>query len=208
MRRLKLAALISLAVVSPAIAGQPSLRVSLPADHTDALRRGGWLIVRGYRHADPFPLTLVGTAEGFVNGARRSIPLTFVRDTLEGHVLVVMKNWPDEGPWVLNIGAGYDSTRMWAGVVVGVSPRGQPVLVQNPRTAVGGTRQATRREVTALLAHLAGDRAEAPALVTPRWRAVFTPPGIFTAGVFSLPLLLVGLIVRRDRKRKLALSPA
>lgn len=205
MRRLALVSLLTCAAALPASAGQPSLRATLPADHVDGIRRGGFMVVHGYRHAERFPLTLMGTAEGTVNGMRTSIPLTFVRDTLDGSIMVITKNWPAGGPWVLNIGGGYDSTRMWAGIVIGVDGRGVPVLVQSPRNATGGTRQASRREVAQLLEHLAGDRAAAPVLVTPRWRVLFTPPGLFTAGVFSLPLLLIALILRRDRRRKIVL---
>jgi len=208
MRRLDLVSLLSLAVAGPAQAGQPFLRATLPADHTDALRRGGFMIVHGYHHAERFPLTLSGTAEGIVDGNRRSFPLTFVRDTLDGSIMVVMKTWPDAGPWVLNIGGGYDSTRMSAGIVIGVDSRGVPVLVQNPRTALGGTRMATRREIGQLLAHLGGDRAAAPVLVDAKWRLLFTRAGLWTLAVMSLPVFLVVLITRRLRAPRPALKHA
>lgn len=203
MRRLALASLLSVTLVSTASAkGQPSLRATLPADYQDGLRRGGFMVVHGMRHADPFPLTLTGTAEGVVSGVRRSYPLTFVRDTLDGSILVVMKTWPEGGPWVLNIGGGYDSTRMYAGIVIGVNPNGVPVLVQNPRTAMGGSRQASRREVAQLLAHLAGNRADAPTLIDGKWKILFTGPGAMLWLFVALPVLYVAYVVQRARGRR------
>ena len=208
MRRFALVSLLTLTAVSTASAkGQPSLRATLPADHTEGLRRGGFMLVHGYRHAERFPLTLTGTAEGTVNGRRTSVPLTFVRDTLDGSIMLITRTWPDGGAWVLNIGAGYDSTRMYAGIVIGVNPLGVPVLVQNPRSATGGTRPASRREVAQLLAHLNGDRAEAPALVHGPWRILFTGPGALLWLFIALPVLYVTYVVQRTRRQR-TLVPA
>ncbi len=208
MRHLALVSLLSLAVAGTADAkGQPSLRATLPADHTEGLRRGGFMVVHGYRHAERFPLTLVGTAEGLVNGRRSSVPLTFVRDTLDASIMLITKTWPDGGPYVLNIGGGYDSTRMYAGIVIGVNARGVPVLVQTPRTAMGGTRQASRREVAQLLAHLAGDRAEAPTFIDGRWKILFTAPGALLWLFIALPVLYVTYVVQRTRRQR-TLVPA
>lgn len=199
MKTLALVSLLSLAA-GHAFAGQPSLRVTLPADHTDGLRRGGFLVVHGHRHAERFPLTLTGSAEGFVDGQRRSIPLQFVRDTLDGSIMVVTQNWGGNGPWVLNIGGGYDSSRVATGIVVGVDPRGVPTLVRVPRNAMGGARMATGREVTQLLAHLAGERADAPVMVHGSWRIVFTPQGAFLLLFVALPALWVMYRIQRRRR--------
>jgi hypothetical protein len=210
MRRFALISLLTLTAVSTASAkGQPSLRATLPADHTEGLRRGGFMLVHGNRHAERFPLTLTGAAEGIVNGRRTSVPLTFVRDTLDGSLMLITKTWPDGGAWVLNIGGGYDSTRTYAGIVIGINRQGVPVLVQNPRSAMGGTRPASRREVAQLLAHLNGDRAEAPALVHGPWRILFTGRGAFLLLLAALPVLYVAHVVQRARRqRALNLAPA
>lgn len=202
MRHLALASLLFVAFAGAASAGQPSLRATLPADHAEGLRRGGFMLVHGYRHAETFPLTLTGTAEGTVNGRRTSVPLTFVRDTLDGSIMLIIRTWPGGGAWVLNIGGGYDSTRMYAGIVIGVNPQGVPVLVQNPRSAMGGTRPASRREVAQLLAHLNGDRAEAPALVDGRWKILFSPPGAFLWLPIALLALYVTVVAQRHRRQQ------
>lgn len=201
MKHLPLAALLSLMVATPALAGSPALRVTLPADHTDGLRRGGFLVVHGHRHGDRFPLALTGFAEGIVNGERQRIRLTFVRDTLDGSLMVVTNTWGGGGPWVLNIGGGFDSTEVVTGIVVGVNPQGVPTLVQIPRNAVGVPRMATRGEVTQLLAHLAGQRAEAPAMTHGAWRIVFLPQGMILLLLVALPVLYL-IYVRQRRGRE------
>jgi hypothetical protein len=201
MKHLPLAALLSLMVATPALAGSPALRVTLPADHTDGLRRGGFLVVHGHRHGDRFPLALTGFAEGIVNGERRRVPLTFVRDTLDGSLMVVTNTWGGGGPWVLNIGGGFDSTEVVTGIVVGVNPQGVPTLVQIPRNAIGVPRMATRGEVTQLLAHLAGQRAEAPAMTHGAWRIVFLPQGMVLLLLAALPVLYL-IYVRQRRGRE------
>lgn len=202
MKRLALAAFVSLtaATPTPAHAGSPALSVTLPADHTDGLRRGGFLVVHGHRHGDRFPLVLSGFAEGVVNGERRRVPLAFVRDTLDGSIMVVTNSWGGGGPWVLNIGGGFDSSRVVTGIVVGVNPQGVPTLVRIPRNAIGVPRMATRGEVTQLLAHLSGQRADAPAMTHGAWRIVFMPQGLFLLLLVALPVLYVIYAVQRRRR--------
>lgn len=202
MKRLALAAFVSLTAATPALAGSPALSVTLPADHTDGLRRGGFLVVHGVRHGERFPLALTGFAEGLVNGERRRVPLAFVRDTLDGSIMVVTNTWGGGGPWVLNIGGGFDPTEVVTGIVVGVTAQGVPAVVRTPRNALGAPRMATRGEVTQLLAHLAGQRAEAPTMRHGAWRMVFLPQGVFLLLLVVLPVLyLVHLRQRRQAKQ-------
>ena len=56
--------------------------------------------------ADPGKAALAGTAEGLIDGRRKSIPLTFTRTSKPG-VFAVKKQWNGTGPWVLAITGTY-----------------------------------------------------------------------------------------------------
>lgn len=50
--------------------------------------------------AAPVAFPVTGTAEGLVNGSRRSIPLTLTTTSRTG-VYAVAKQWPNDGVWTL-----------------------------------------------------------------------------------------------------------
>ena len=72
--------------------------------------------------ADPAIARIEGTAEGLVNGVRRSITLKLVplRDT--PGVVAVNKEWPAEGVWVVKLTGTCQDKK--AGVVVPFGPKG------------------------------------------------------------------------------------
>ena len=61
---------------------------------------GKSVVVRTFRCGTPSSFTVVGTAEGVVDGARKTIPLTIARAGEEG-VFTVARQWPAEGKWAL-----------------------------------------------------------------------------------------------------------
>ena len=61
---------------------------------------GKSVVVRTFRCGAPSSFTVVGTAEGIVDGARKTIPLTIARASEEG-VFTVARQWPAEGKWAL-----------------------------------------------------------------------------------------------------------
>lgn len=201
MRRTALLfSLLALAAHTAEAKGPPWIRATLPADYQDATRRGVFMIIHTFHHADPMPFgDISGTAEGLVNGARRSVPMQIVLDTTTQGQYLIPKTWPDGGVWVLNIGGHLD---MQAGLVIGVGRSGTPVLVQTPRTATGVSRPATAREVEQLLRYLDGQRASVPPLSASRWGILLTPPGMFAAAMVLAPVLLIGLLVRRFLGRR------
>ena len=71
MQRLALALVISLAAATPAVAGPPWLTLEFRPGNF-----AGFLMVRTFHHGNPEAKPLAGTAEGRVNGQRRSVPLT------------------------------------------------------------------------------------------------------------------------------------
>ena len=89
--------------------GPPWMAVELPANPLDPATRGAALVVRTYRHAEPVPFALRGTAEGLVGNERRSIPLEFESTNRLG-MYRVNQNWPTEGSWIIAISAGDEAT--------------------------------------------------------------------------------------------------
>ena len=75
-------------------------------------------MVHTYLHETPAPFLVVGTAEGLVNGQRRSMPLT-ITSTGQGGSMAISKTWPSEGVWVLKLGV--DGAELGAAVGVGAN---------------------------------------------------------------------------------------
>jgi hypothetical protein len=71
--------------------------------------------------ADPSKSQVGGTAEGLVQGVRRSLPLRIMPTSKPG-VYAIYQNWPAEGQWVANL-KGTCGTAA-AGAIVPIGPRG------------------------------------------------------------------------------------
>lgn len=71
--------------------------------------------------ADPAKLQVSGTAEGLVNGMRRSIALRILPASRPG-VYAVFQTWPPEGHWVASLKGTCGSAS--AGAIVPIGPRG------------------------------------------------------------------------------------
>ena len=92
---------LALSVAASALAGQ-SFRLDIGhpiAGSTFTKMTKAVLMVRGLACDDPASIRMTGTAEGFVNGARRSMPLELA-ETTPG-VFAVPR--PPNGQWVLNL---------------------------------------------------------------------------------------------------------
>jgi hypothetical protein len=71
--------------------------------------------------ADAAKPQVSGTAEGLVNGVRRSVALRLMESSKPG-VYAVIQNWPDEGEWVVALkGTCADAN---AGAIVPIGPNG------------------------------------------------------------------------------------
>ena len=95
---------IVLAWAVVALAGGFWITVDAPSK-TDAQMKDAVLIVRPDGCQRPSDANLTGTAEGLVNGQRRSIPLQFTA-TSKG-VYLVKQQWPAQGVWVVAITGSY-----------------------------------------------------------------------------------------------------
>src|SRR5690242_4655392 len=84
---------------SPAAAkGPPWISIEYPVNPYDQSTRDAFLVVHAFHHQMPMAFPVSGTAEGIVNGQRRSITLEFQRATRTGEY-ALRKQWPAEGTW-------------------------------------------------------------------------------------------------------------
>jgi hypothetical protein len=128
MRRTFGALVLLVAVVSAGSAtarGQAfRLEVGPPiAGNSTLVKKGKAVVAVRSLSCDPSGVTISGTAEGVVNGARRSIPLTLVPLETPG-VYSVPRVW-EQGRWVLMLsGACASRTNEIAATIVPLGPGG------------------------------------------------------------------------------------
>ena len=80
--------------------GPPWISIEYPANPYDAGSRGAFLLVHAFHHGQNIAFPVTGTAEGLVNGARRTVSLEF-RATSRPGVYALHKQWTDDGVWTL-----------------------------------------------------------------------------------------------------------
>ena len=130
MRSFGVATVLSALLAAPALAGPPWISIELPANPYDQATRGAFLLVHAFHHGQPVGYLLTGTAEGIVNGERRSIKLEFSETTRDG-VYALKRMWPSDGVWALVIKAnqGPDDA---ATAVIELGPEGEVASIRVP----------------------------------------------------------------------------
>jgi hypothetical protein len=101
-----LAAALNTSFAAPAtapVAGPPWISIEYPVNPYDAATRDAFLVVHAFHHGSPMAFPVSGTAEGIVNGQRRTINLEFQKASRTGE-FALRKQWPDQGTWTLVIG--------------------------------------------------------------------------------------------------------
>ncbi|MBC8089546.1 MAG: hypothetical protein H7Z40_19960 [Phycisphaerae bacterium] len=88
------------AIATPLNAGPPWISIELPGNPFDQQARDAFLVVHAFHHGEAVDFPVAGTAEGVVNGVRKSIPLTFQKTSRAG-AFGVKKQWTDGTVWVL-----------------------------------------------------------------------------------------------------------
>src|SRR5437667_2183968 len=127
-------ALASALVAMPASAfelkGPPWISIELPVNPYDKSTRDAFLLVHSFHHGTAMGFIVTGTAEGVVNGERRSLKLDFAGTSREG-VHALKRTWPKEGTWTLVIKAnqGPDDA---ATAVVDLGPDGEVATIRVP----------------------------------------------------------------------------
>jgi hypothetical protein len=84
--------------------GPPWISIELPANPYDQSTCGAFLLVHSFHHGTAMGFIVSGTAEGMVNGERRSLKLDFAETSRVG-VYALKRTWPTEGTWTLVIKA-------------------------------------------------------------------------------------------------------
>lgn len=80
--------------------GPPWISIEYPVNPYDASTRSAFLVVHAFHHGTPTGFPVTGTAEGIVNGERRSLPLRFTATSRTG-VYALAQQWPNDGTWTL-----------------------------------------------------------------------------------------------------------
>jgi len=185
MKRLTVFLALAVSVAAPALAGPPWITIEVRPTG------GAFVFARTFHHGTPEALALTGTAEGLVDGQRRSVPLSFERIG-EDNVFGVPKTWTAGGVWVLNIGTSAEHGG--AGVVVGVDHSGSAAFVRFPRTYEGASRIATRGEIDALLRALDANQP-------PPTLGRFGLMGMLRVGLPSLILVVLATLAAKALTR-------
>ncbi len=125
MRRFMLAPLaLTLLAAAPAVAGPPWISIEFPANPYNSITRNAFCLVRVYHHGDPAYYPVTGAAEGMVNGARRTQPLS-IQDTGIPGVYAVNYTPSKDGIWMLVLRVGKDGEHGTATAVVKLNRDGQ-----------------------------------------------------------------------------------
>jgi len=85
-------------------AGPAWISIEIPTNPHNRTISSAWFLVRTYHHWQPVETALTGTAEGLVNGVRRSVKLEFTKAPVAG-AYAVMGDVPTEGAWLVVIRA-------------------------------------------------------------------------------------------------------
>ena len=154
MSRLTLALLAGLALPATVLAkGPPWISIEFPANPFDGETRGAFLVVHAFHHGTALPLPVSGTAEGIVNGQRRSIPLRFARTSQTG-AFALENQWGERGRWVLviTVSQGEHGGIAQAMVRIGEDGRVAGIEVPTEQGREGAfPRAVTRAEIEAAL---------------------------------------------------------
>ena len=131
------------AFTAPAIAKWPPwISIESPVNPYDPTARGALLLVHAAFREGPSQVSDVsGSAEGIVDGVRKSVPLHF-EATGKTDVYALRRQWPAEGRWVLRV-----SLRTTTALVA-LDAAGNVASVELP-TQLTGTGDRIPRAVTA-----------------------------------------------------------
>lgn len=130
----------------------PWLSVESPVNPFDPDARGAAMLVHtAFREGRAQLADLSGSAEGLVNGERRTIALRF-EATSRPDVFALRRQWPREGAWVLRL-----SLRTTTAIVT-LDGSGEVASVRVPTAVSGGDRlprAVSRSEIDSVLAVVA-----------------------------------------------------
>ncbi len=123
----------ALIAAGPAVVvfGPPWISIEYPVNPHDRTTRGAFLLVHAFHHGTAMNIPVTGTAEGIVDGKRRTVELKFESTSRTG-VFAVRKQWSPEGTWLLAITVHQSPNDDGATAVVELSPAGEIASVRVP----------------------------------------------------------------------------
>jgi hypothetical protein len=105
-------------LATPLLAGALVLQVGDPAANQEALARHAVLVARVTACHSPEKTAVVATAEGVLNGTRKTVPLKVIPLSTAG-AFAVTRQWPEEGVWAVKMIATNPDYKDYAtGVIV------------------------------------------------------------------------------------------
>ncbi|HKS04949.1 MAG TPA: hypothetical protein VJR92_01440 [Gemmatimonadaceae bacterium] len=114
----------------PTAFGPPWISIEYPVNPYDQTTRDAYLVVHAYHHGTPTEFPVRGTAEGIVDGKRRTVSLEFARTSRPG-VFALKKQWSDAGTWALMIAVAQGKDDQ-AQAIVNVGTDGRVASVRVP----------------------------------------------------------------------------
>jgi hypothetical protein len=114
-------AVIACAAIQVALAAGFTFTIGNPVASQDFRSKSAAFVFRTEGCADSVKPQIGGTAEGIVNGVRRSMALNVVETPKPG-VYAVGQNWPAEGAWVVALKGSCAEAN--AGAIVPIGPHG------------------------------------------------------------------------------------
>ncbi|HVF39435.1 MAG TPA: hypothetical protein VM939_05995 [Gemmatimonadaceae bacterium] len=145
LRRLSVAAVLTLVCSTIALSGPPWMAIEYPVNPHDPNTRDAFLTVRTYHHGNLLGYDISGTAEGLVNGRRQSTRLD-IRRLPQAGMYVVRWQKPAQGTWALLITSTREGNHM-ASALVAISASGRVAGVTVPTTPIEGGRWQAPRKV-------------------------------------------------------------
>jgi hypothetical protein len=116
--------------------GPPWISIEYPVNPYDRTTRDAYLVVHAFHHGTPVDFPVSGSAEGIVNGQRRTVSLEFTRTSRPG-AYALSKQWPNDGTWTLVISVAQGpEDKVFA--VVDIARGGQVASVRVPTRRSGG----------------------------------------------------------------------
>ena len=139
--------------------GGPWISIEAPGNPYDNATRGAAFYVHTYRHTVPMDMTVSATAEGIVDGQRKSLPLAVTKSTQTG-TYAVRNQWGSKGVWTVVVGATMTEMAVNMQALVEIDADGEVGRVTVPHTGMV-PRVASIAEIDRGLR----DRARAPLTV-------------------------------------------
>jgi hypothetical protein len=113
-------ALFALSLASPVFAGALLLEIGNPSNNLEAKGKQAVLIARTTACHSPEKTAVTATAEGIVDGSRKTIPLNVIPLSKPG-TFIVRRAWPEQGDWAIKMIATNPDYKNYAtGVLVPV----------------------------------------------------------------------------------------